>query len=444
MELHFTKMEGIGNDYIYVDGINQEVPMDAEFISRISNRHFGIGGDGMIVILKSDQYDFKMRMFNLDGSEGMMCGNGIRCFAKFCYDHHLTDKKVLNIETKAGLRIVELIFDGDEVVGAKVDMQEPILNCKDIPVIFDQEKMIHDILKQRIISLKQAITMSGHSLSMKRVLAMVSPSGVIDEYSSGIAYYKWLKELDDHFDFVALKQKLESVYQNVCFYNRLTLSFTGNDDTNLEKQVLYLKETLKVSDALAKAIIKPFSIKKEGIIIPSDIAYASKGGYLLETSKITPLASNIISLAYLWNVVRVQGGAYGTGLVSRASGFTCCYSYRDPNGKESLKKYEKCGTFLKDYLEENHDLTGFIIGTLSGLMPLMMPYNIGKYGDLYYFNQKDEKARQEQLEAILNVDKDELLEIAKEIDETLEKGGICIIGGKNQIDQCDLDEVISL
>ena len=73
-----------------------------------------------------------------------------------------------------------------------------------------------------------------------------------------------------------------------------------------------------------------------------------------------------------------------------------------------------------------------------------MPYNIGKYGDLYYFNQKDEKARQEQLEAILNVDKDELLEIAKEIDETLEKGGIFIIGGKNQIDQCDLDEVISL
>ena len=310
--------------------------------------------------------------------------------------------------------------------------------------VFDQEKMIRDILKQRIISLKQAITMSGHSLSMKRVLAMVSSSGVIDEYSSGIAYYKWLKELDDHFDFVALKQKLESVYQNVCFYNRLTLSFTGNDDTNLEKQVLYLKETLKISDALEKAIIKPFSIKKEGIIIPSDIAYASKGGYLLETSKITPLASNIISLAYLWNVVRVQGGAYGTGLVSRASGFTCCYSYRDPNGKESLKKYEKCGTFLKDYLKENHDLTGFIIGTLSGLMPLMMPYNIGKYGDLYYFNQKDEKARQEQLEAILNVDKDELLEIAKAIDETLEKGGICIIGGKNQIDQCDLDEVISL
>ena len=147
MELHFTKMEGIGNDYIYVDGINQDVNMTPEFISRISDRHFGIGGDGMIVILKSDIYDFKMRMFNLDGSEGMMCGNGIRCFAKFCYDHHLTDKKVLNIETKAGLRIVELVFEGDEVVGAKVDMQEPILDCKEIPVIFNQEKMINEKVK---------------------------------------------------------------------------------------------------------------------------------------------------------------------------------------------------------------------------------------------------------------------------------------------------------
>jgi len=144
MELYFTKMEGIGNDYIYIDGIHQDVPMDKEFIEKISNRHFGIGGDGMIVILKSDKYDFKMRMFNLDGSEGMMCGNGIRCFAKFCYDHHLTEKKILNIETKAGLRVVELIFDGDEVVGARVDMQEPVIECQKIPVIFSKDKMINE------------------------------------------------------------------------------------------------------------------------------------------------------------------------------------------------------------------------------------------------------------------------------------------------------------
>lgn len=100
--LKFTKMEGLGNDYIYVDGIYQKVDMTPEFITHISDRHFGIGSDGMIVILPSQKYDFFMRMFNRDGSEGKMCGNGIRCFAKFVYDHHLTDQTYLEIETLVG------------------------------------------------------------------------------------------------------------------------------------------------------------------------------------------------------------------------------------------------------------------------------------------------------------------------------------------------------
>lgn len=146
MQLHFTKMEGLGNDYIYFDGINQKIPMDKEFITKISDRHFGIGSDGMIVILPSDKYDFKMRMFNLDGSEAMMCGNGIRCFAKFIYDHKLSDKKVLNIETKSGLRIVELLFKDDKCIGAKVNMGKPILTCKEIPCIYDKERMINEAM----------------------------------------------------------------------------------------------------------------------------------------------------------------------------------------------------------------------------------------------------------------------------------------------------------
>lgn len=146
MQLHFTKMEGIGNDYIYFDGINQDIPLDKEFITKISDRHFGIGSDGMIVILPSKKYDFRMRMFNLDGSEAMMCGNGIRCFAKFIYDHHLSDKRVLEIETKAGLRVVELIFDDDKCVGAKVNMGKPITNCKEVPCNYDKEEMINEAI----------------------------------------------------------------------------------------------------------------------------------------------------------------------------------------------------------------------------------------------------------------------------------------------------------
>lgn len=147
MQLHFTKMEGLGNDYIYFDGINQSIPTDKEFIARISDRHFGIGSDGMIIILPSDKYDFKMRMFNLDGSEAMMCGNGIRCFAKFIYDHKLSEKKVLEIETKSGLRTVELLFRDGQCTGAKVNMGRPILTCQEIPCNYPKTTMINELVE---------------------------------------------------------------------------------------------------------------------------------------------------------------------------------------------------------------------------------------------------------------------------------------------------------
>lgn len=144
--LKFTKMEGIGNDYIYLDGIHQDVPTDPLFISRISDRHLGIGSDGMIVILPSQHYDFRMRMFNNDGSEGKMCGNGIRCFAKFVYDHHLTEQTYLEIETLSGVKKVWLDVENQQVQSIMVDMGEPILNTAQIPCLFDKDKMIDEPL----------------------------------------------------------------------------------------------------------------------------------------------------------------------------------------------------------------------------------------------------------------------------------------------------------
>lgn len=145
--MKFTKMEGLGNDYIYVDGIHQQVPMTPDFISHISDRHFGIGSDGMIVILPSQHHDFQMRMFNRDGSEGKMCGNGIRCFAKFVYDHALTDKTYLEIETLGGLKKVWLRVDNGQVQSVKVDMGEPILDVLQIPCLFSKEQMVNEPLK---------------------------------------------------------------------------------------------------------------------------------------------------------------------------------------------------------------------------------------------------------------------------------------------------------
>lgn len=145
--LQFTKMEGLGNDYIYMDGIHQNVPTDKKFIQKISDRHFGIGSDGLIIILESKIADFRMRMFNADGSEGKMCGNGIRCFAKFIYDHKLSEKTQFTVETLGGIKKVWLNIQNNEVISVKVDMGKPILDTKQIPVLFNKDTMVNEEIK---------------------------------------------------------------------------------------------------------------------------------------------------------------------------------------------------------------------------------------------------------------------------------------------------------
>ena len=137
--IKFTKMHGLGNDYVYMDAINQKIDNTSELAKFVSDRHFGIGSDGLILICNSDKADFKMRMFNADGSEAEMCGNGIRCVGKFVYDKRFTDKKEITIETLAGIKTLVLnVIDG-LVETVRVDMGEPIFDAGKIPVISDKE-----------------------------------------------------------------------------------------------------------------------------------------------------------------------------------------------------------------------------------------------------------------------------------------------------------------
>ena len=133
--IKFTKMHGLGNDYVYIDAINQKIENESSLAKFVSNRHFGIGSDGLILICKSDIADFQMRMFNSDGSEAEMCGNGIRCVGKFVYDKGLTNKTTVKIETLAGIKTLILNTKDGKVGTARVDMGEPILEAEKIPVI---------------------------------------------------------------------------------------------------------------------------------------------------------------------------------------------------------------------------------------------------------------------------------------------------------------------
>ncbi|WP_300726796.1 diaminopimelate epimerase [uncultured Bacteroides sp.] len=130
MKIHFTKMHGAGNDYIYVYTPDNPIASPEQTSIEWSKFHFGIGSDGLILIGKSDKADFTMRIFNNDGSEAMMCGNGIRCVGKFVYDHHLTDKEEIIVDTLSGIKILKLHVKDGKVNSATVDMGEPLLENK--------------------------------------------------------------------------------------------------------------------------------------------------------------------------------------------------------------------------------------------------------------------------------------------------------------------------
>ncbi len=133
--IHFTKMHGTGNDYIYIDNRKGTLKKPEQLAIEMSHRNYGIGSDGLILIMKSKKADFRMRMFNADGSEAEMCGNGIRCFGKYVYDHSLTEKKKITVETLAGIKELDMTVRGGAVSRVTVDMGEPILRRDKIPMI---------------------------------------------------------------------------------------------------------------------------------------------------------------------------------------------------------------------------------------------------------------------------------------------------------------------
>lgn len=189
--MRFTKMHGAGNDYVYVDCFAQPVPEDApDLARRIADRHFGVGGDGLILIRPSDVADARMQMFNADGSEAEMCGNGVRCVAKYVYDHGISRKNQLRIETGAGVLTLDLELARDRVERVRVDMGEPILAAARIPTTLPGDPVVD-----------AEITVAGQPLRVTCV-SMGNPHAVtfVDQLSD-----RWVHEIgramevDPHF-----------------------------------------------------------------------------------------------------------------------------------------------------------------------------------------------------------------------------------------------------
>ena len=165
--MKFTKMHGIGNDYVYVNCFKEKIDNPPELAKFVSDRHFGIGSDGLIMINPSKVADFEMEMYNADGSRGEMCGNGIRCVAKYVYDYGLTDKTSISVETLAGIKYLDLTVEDGKVVLVKVDMGKPMLRPEEVPVVSEKEEVIDE-----------PITVDGQEYRMTCV-SMGNPHAVI-------------------------------------------------------------------------------------------------------------------------------------------------------------------------------------------------------------------------------------------------------------------------
>ena len=159
--MRFTKMHGLGNDYVYVNCFKEKVEHPSEVARFVSDRHFGIGSDGLIMINPSKVADFEMEMYNADGSRGEMCGNGIRCVAKYVYDKGLTDKTTFTIETLSGIKTIDVTLKDGKVEEATVEMGKPVFKCTDIPMISD-----HFVFVDQGLVIAEDVVYNGTAVSM--------------------------------------------------------------------------------------------------------------------------------------------------------------------------------------------------------------------------------------------------------------------------------------
>jgi len=176
-------MHGAGNDYVYVDGFREKIEHPEAVAIQVSDRHKGIGSDGLVLILPSETCDFRMRMFNADGSEAQMCGNAARCVGKYVYDNGYTHKQTITLETKAGIKTLELFPINGKVEKVKVDMGEPVLSTQAIPVKWGEEQLINQTIDFGVAEL--AIT----------AVSMGNPHAVVFLEEGGFKGFKGLNAL---------------------------------------------------------------------------------------------------------------------------------------------------------------------------------------------------------------------------------------------------------
>jgi len=334
----------------------------------------------------------------------------------------------------------------DENKNQIVSLLEEILYTSDV----SDKKELKNAVAQGKIAAEDAFISAGHVQAICRASACTSAVSAADEHLTGYEQYMFLKRHDKAFDvlYEHLASNLRSVAKKLFTRERLTIALTSSspDESFIEMLVLRLKSD---GSYPKEAKIKPFGINNEGISIPSQVSYAASADNLLfyeNPCGSQMVARSIISYAHLWNAVRVQGGAYGAGLVVRRSGALSFYSYRDPSPRRTLDCYAKSGEYLRQMAKSGEPLDKFIIGTYGDYDLLTTPRSAGAREAVNTIRGWDAEAERAFREEIVNTTPADLIRIADLLDTVAKRGAVCVIGPKSALDSCRdrLDRVLEL
>ena len=320
---------------------------------------------------------------------------------------------------------------------------------------FADTKLIRNIIGQRKLGIERSVVSSGTSYASRRVGAASSAQGVAADAIAGLTFYRNLRKIEKEFEKnpESLCEKFATLLKRIFVKQRLTVSVTGSSN---EAFASSLADVLPDSDNSYDVMIPStaryahFDVKQEGVSIPASVAFVAKGANIYnlgeEYTGHIKVASSLLSLGYLWNAIRVQGGAYGAGMSASINGNICFTSYRDPNASDSLESFDGAGAALREFCESEEDLTKHIIGTIADTEPVLSNKLKGRNAAVLWLSGIEYETRVKTRCEILQTTKQDLIEVSKLLDRICGVNNVCVIGEKSKLEACGdkLSEIVSV
>ena len=306
---------------------------------------------------------------------------------------------------------------------------------------FDDEKAVLDLLRQRRIGMEQAVVGSGNACAARRAAASLSTKYAVEDALQGIRQLRWLQQAERDFEKNGgeLCRELAELAQKLFVRERVVRSLTGEMDRDWLARVL--ADIPSRTDAVGAAADYPLNDgAAEGFLIPADVGFAARSGDLNRLGQpytgTALVAAQMLTFGYLWNNVRVKGGAYGTGLTVRSDGYAAFTSYRDPRCGQSLDCFNGAGEALRAFCGSGEAPDKYIISTIGELEPVLTPYAEGVQAAMMYFSGKTQADRQRLRREVLHTTPDDLRSFSHVLDELCGQSVVCVIGGQGALDGC--------